>query len=198
MKGNPVLRRLGMITAVAALALTQQACAEEKTAAPTPAPAPASASASATTTVPPASDPILNGKRQVVIKPIESSEGIVALDERGNLGITDGDAPRALFVLTPAGDGYRIETAEADPECLAVKNNGSRSLTVVAAPCDGKADQLWSITPNGEKDGGKRPIHSIASGSAFLQITRSGLIVEELGDAPLLTTYVFVDNGKAQ
>nr|GID89011.1 hypothetical protein Ade03nite_79350 [Actinoplanes derwentensis] len=137
-----------------------------------------------------------------MIVPIESFEGVVVLDDEGNLGLTDGDSDRSMFVFAPHDGKFQIKTAKVarggEPECLGVKNNGSQSLTVAAVACDtGKADQLWDIAPTGKRDEDGDPIYSIANQSAFLQIGRSGLIVEELGDAPLLTTYTFADNGKS-
>ncbi|HWS37984.1 MAG TPA: hypothetical protein VN408_35280 [Actinoplanes sp.] len=213
-----MLRNLGMITAVAALALTQQACAGAQTsqtpaAAPTsPATAETASAEPATTSSQPAAttstkaaakpkDPILAGRRQIVIKPVESFESIVVLDG-GKLTLTDGEAEHGLFVLTPHNGKFLIKTAKVtaggEPDCVGVKNNGSQSLTAVATPCDtSKSGQLFDITATGKKDNGL-PTYSIANQSAFLQITRSGLILEELGDAPLLTTYAFVDNGASK
>ena len=148
-----------------------------------------------------AANPILAGKRQFVIRPIPSTESIVVVDGRGRLSLTDGEAEHGMFVLTPVGDKYLIKTAKAgtggEPSCLGVKNNGSASLTVEAAACDTRrAGQLFTITRQGkDKDGD--PTYAISNRSAFLQVFPSGLIAEELGDAPLKTTYAFVDNGPA-
>jgi hypothetical protein len=147
-------------------------------------------------------DPILAGKRQFVIKPIPSFESIVVVDDRGRLTLTDGEAEHSLFVLTPSGDNYLIKTAKAgtggEPSCLGIRNNGSASLTVEAAACDaGRAGQLFTITRQQGQDNGD-PTYAISNQGAFLQVSpKSGLIAEELGDAPLRTTYAFVDNGPA-
>lgn len=149
-----------------------------------------------------AADPILTGKRQVVIKPIPSFESIVAIDGKGRLNLTDGEAKFGLFVLSPVGKKWQIKTAKAGDgkkaACVGIKNNGSDPLTVVATKCDAKrAGQLFDITKLKAKDNG-RPTYAISSGGAFLQyFPRTGLIAEELGDAPLTTTYSFVDNGPA-
>ncbi|MFI5933914.1 hypothetical protein [Actinoplanes sp. NPDC051494] len=144
-------------------------------------------------------DPILAGKRQIVIKPIPGFESIVAVDDKGRLGLTDGEAEHGLFVLTPHNGKYLIKTAKADssgePSCMGIKNNGSSSLTVVATACDaGRAGQLFTITEQDAKEQGD-PTYSISAQGAFLQVFPDGLIAEELGDAPLETTYAFVDNG---
>jgi hypothetical protein len=149
-----------------------------------------------------AADPILAGKRQVVIKPIPSFESIVAIDGKGRLGLTDGEAEFGLFVLSPVGEKYQIKTAKAGDgkkaACIGVKNNGSNPLTAVAATCDSKrAGQLFDITKLAAKDNG-RPTYAISNAGAFLQyFPRTGLILQELGDAGLETSYSFVDNGPA-
>lgn len=149
-----------------------------------------------------AADPILTGKRQVVIKPIPSAESIVAIDGRGRLDLTDGEARFGLFVLSPVGKKYQIKTAKPGDgrkaACIGVKNNGSNPLTAVTATCSTKrAGQLFDIVKLTAKDNG-RPTYAISNAGAFLQyFPRTGLIVQELGDAELATTYSFVDNGPA-
>jgi hypothetical protein len=205
---NPVrtYRSTAFVAVLAAgLVLTQQACTplERKPADAVAFKPPTSAppSASAPATAPDATgDPILAGKRQIVIKPNPSFEEIVAVDEKGRLGLTDGEAPKGLFVLTPVGDKFQIKTATVEaggePSCMGIKSDGSRSLTVAAAPCDtGRAGQLFTITKQKATDSEGLPTYAISNDSAFLQVFPSGLIAEELGDAPLKTTYSFVDNG---
>ncbi|GAA2492834.1 hypothetical protein [Winogradskya humida] len=149
-----------------------------------------------------ATDPILAGKRQVVIKPIPSFESIVGIDNKGRLNLTDGEPAYGLFVLSPVGAKWQIKTAKAGDgtkaACIGIKNNGSNPLTAVAATCDTKrAGQLFDITKQTATDNG-RPTYAISNAGAFLQyFPRTGLIAEELGDATLETTYSFVDNGAA-
>ncbi|GGN87365.1 hypothetical protein GCM10010112_69930 [Actinoplanes lobatus] len=214
-------RNISAVAVVATLALTQQACSSSSepagqpatqaaapaSATPVPASAPAAADAEPSATAAGDStgataggDPILAGRRQVVIKPIETTESIVVL-EKGKLTTTDGEAEHSLFVFTPHNGKYLIKTAKADaggePSCLGIKSNGSNPLTVVAAACDtSRAGQLFTVEPVGRKDGEGRPIYSISNGDAFLQLSgRYGVIAQELGDAPLSTTYALVDNG---
>jgi len=144
---------------------------------------------------------ILAGKRQVVIKPNPSSESIVAYDAKGRLSLIDGEAEHSLFVLTPAGDKFLVKTAKAtsggEPDCAGIKSNGSASLTVVAAPCDAsRSGQLFTITEQ-KKNANGEPTYAISISGAFLQVGRSGLIAEELGDSTLKTTFSFIDNGPA-
>jgi hypothetical protein len=142
---------------------------------------------------------ILNGTRNVVIVPVPSFESIAALDDMMRLNLTDGDPKYGLFVFTPVNGKYLIRTSEADNSgeapCLRVRPNGSEPLTVVAAPCDTSDPlQLFTVT----LDKAKKSTYAISNQSAFLQVTSDGeLIAEELGDAPLLTTFKLIDNGKA-
>jgi hypothetical protein len=177
----------------AGLVVTQQACTitDRPSNAPVAFTAPAPSSAGAKSPGGTVADPILAGKRQIVIRPIPGVESIVAVDGRGRLGLTDGEAERGLFVLTPVGDKYLIKTAKAEaggePSCLGIKNGA-----VAAAACDTAAGQLFTITRQKTED----PTYAISNRGAFLQVyAKSGLKAEELGDAPLRTTYAFVDNG---
>jgi hypothetical protein len=218
---NPVRnRRTTLLFGVlaAGVLLTQQACTpiDRRSGGPIafttpPADSPAPESTASAGTKPPSGgkksatgqikDPILAGKRQVVIKPLPSFESVVVVDDRGRLSLTDGEAEHSLFVLTPSGDKYLIKTAKAgaggEPSCLGIKNNGSASLTVEAAACDtARAGQLFTITRQKATENGD-PTYAISNQGAFLQVSKDGLIAEELGDAPLKTTYAFVDNGPA-
>ncbi|WP_250009897.1 hypothetical protein [Actinoplanes sp. M2I2] len=145
--------------------------------------------------------PILSGKRQVVIRPAQEAEGILAVDAQGRLNLTDGEAEHTLFVFVPVRDGlHQIRTARAgsggEPSCMGIRSNGSNPLTVVAAACDTRrAGQLFRVreAPEAEADG-----YGISNQGAYLQISAErGLIAEKLGDAPLRTVYTFVDNGAA-
>ncbi|AGL14270.1 hypothetical protein [Actinoplanes sp. N902-109] len=145
---------------------------------------------------------VLAGKRQIVIKPVQTDESILAVDPKGRLNATDGEAEHTLFVLSKKGDKYLIKTAKADssgePSCMGIKTNGNDPLTVVATACDAsRAGQLFTVRKQDKKDNG-RTTYAIDNQGAFLQIAPDfGLIAEELGDSPLRTTYTFVDNGKS-
>jgi hypothetical protein len=138
---------------------------------------------------------VLSGTRKVSIVPVPSFESGLALDSSGRLGLTDAEG--TLFVFTPTGRQFLITTAEVDaktgePSCLRIKSNGSQSLTVVAALCDASNDrQLFDVAADGKN-------YVISNASAYLQVNSDGfLIAEELGDAPLETSFKLVDNGKA-
>ena len=205
-------KKVLLTAAVAGFVLSQQAC--DSAAAPVaalPSAGPATASATPVRSASPAAessgsgslsaDGVLSGERKVVIKPVGSPESIVAVDDKGRLSSTDGEAPKGLFLLVPTEDAYMIKTAEVEstgnPSCMGVRNNGSDPLTVVASTCDAARDgQLFEIEE--EEGGSGERTYSIRNGDAFLQITREfGLIAQELGDSPLETTFSFVDNGQA-
>ncbi|WKU03572.1 hypothetical protein [Micromonospora sp. HUAS LYJ1] len=146
---------------------------------------------------------VLSGRREVTIVRVQATESGVALDG-GALVEVDDDSGRQLFVPTPAGDGkYLIKAygrrdghpANDDPACWQVLNPGDgKPLTVEGTACDPrKPTQLFSIVGKG---GGA---YAISNDSAFLQFSPSrGLILEELGDAPLRSTFRLVDNGPAR
>jgi hypothetical protein len=144
---------------------------------------------------------VLSGKRQVTIVRAQASESALSLTDR--LVEVDDDSGRQLFVPTPLGnDRYLIKAyakpnnhpAADAPSCWQVHNaRTSAPLTVKAAPCDTKnPDQWFTITARDKQT------YAISNASAFLQHSpTSGLILEELGYAPLRSTFRFVDNGTA-
>ncbi|WP_422753800.1 hypothetical protein [Micromonospora sp. WMMD708] len=178
------------------------------TTAPDPTAPPASTSASPSR---PAGKPsatagaggVLSGRREVTIVRVQAAESGVALDG-GALVEVDDDSGRQLFVPTPAGGGkYLIKAygrrdghpANDDPACWQVLNPGNgKPLTVEGTACDkSRPTQLFSIVSKG------KGAYAISNDSAFLQFSPSrGLILEELGDAPLRSTFRLVDNGPAR
>ncbi|MFK3985129.1 hypothetical protein ACI2K4_32750 [Micromonospora sp. NPDC050397] len=149
-----------------------------------------------------ATDPALSGEREVTIVRVQASEGGLSLD--GRLGEADDDSGRQLFVPTPLGaGGYLIKAytrpnnhpAADEPSCWQVRNPGdAQPLSVEAAVCaEADPDQRFTITAKG------KGTYAISHESAFLQYSpTNGLILEELGDAPLRSTFRFVDNGPAR
>jgi len=142
---------------------------------------------------------ILGGKRQVVIVPVDSFESVVAVDEKGRLGLTDGPSDKTLFVLVPAGSGqHLIRTARAgsggEPACMGLRDNGSAPATVVAAACDtSRPGQRFTIEKTGKKEN-DRPTYAIrADGDRYLRADRSGIVAGAARD----TTFTLADNGAA-
>ncbi|WFE95822.1 hypothetical protein [Micromonospora sp. WMMD987] len=176
------------------------------TAAPTTAPAttaPSSRPTGKPSATAGAATPVLSGKREVTIVRVQSTESGVSMDG-GTLVEVDDDSGRQLFVPTPTGGGkYLIKSygrrdnhpASDDPACWQVLNPGDGGpLTVEGAVCDArKPTQQFTITSKG------KGAYAISNASAFLQFSPSrGLILEELGDAPLRSTFRLVDNGPAR
>jgi hypothetical protein len=141
---------------------------------------------------------VLSGAHVTTIVRAQAFESGVSLSDDGVLTEADDDSGRQLFVPTPVGgDRYLIKayrSATDTPLCWQANNpdNGT-SITVQGADCDeANADQLFSITR--EDDG----TYAISNDDLYLQFSgTSGLILEELGDAPLETTFRINDNGPA-
>lgn len=146
---------------------------------------------------------VLSGERQVTIVRAQAFESGLSMSDDGKLVEADDDSGRQLFVPTPLGEGrYLVKAytrandhpAADEPSCWQVHNpQTSEPLTVEAAPCDAdNPDQWFTITRSGKRT------YAISNASAYLQHSPSrGLILEELGDAPLRSTFRFVDNGPA-
>ncbi|MET8370116.1 hypothetical protein ABZU42_10345 [Micromonospora profundi] len=147
-------------------------------------------------------DRVLSGTREVTIVRVQSPEGGIALD--GQLMEVDDDSGRQLFVPTPlGGDTYLIKAygradghpANDEPACWQVDNPGNaRPLTIEGAVCDpDNPAQRFTITASG------KGAYAISNRSAYLQHSPSrGIILEEVGDAPLRSTFRLVDNGPAR
>jgi len=164
---------------------------------------PSTASTASTPSTPSTpNDRVLSGTREVTIVRVQASEGGIALD--GQLMEVDDDSGRQLFVPTPlGGDTYLIKAygrvnnhpANDEPACWQVDNPGNaRPLTVEGAVCDSKNPaQRFTITASG------KGAYAISNRSAYLQHSPTrGIILEEVGDAPLRSTFRFVDNGPAR
>ncbi|MFI7598181.1 hypothetical protein [Actinoplanes sp. NPDC049681] len=99
-------------------------------------------------TAPPAGNPVLSGRRQIVIRPIPPGESSVT------------------GVLNPVGDKYMIKVVEGS--CLGVGKNGA----VAGEACDpSRAGQLFTITPAGAS------AYAISNQGEFLQISPGGDLI---------------------
>ncbi|MCZ7422608.1 hypothetical protein O7605_24205 [Verrucosispora sp. WMMA2121] len=166
-------------------------------------PVPADGPGVATTPRPTATaDPLLSGKRRVTIVRVGAFESGLALLDGGRLAEVDDDRGRQVFVPTPVGSGQFLVKAyrsggTGQPVCWQVRNPGDgRPLYVRGATC--RADdpaQRFEITA--VTDGGPRE-YLISNRWAYLRDSaRSGLIMEELGDAPPASSFRFTDTGPA-
>ena len=205
-----------------ALVLALQGCSadDDTPAAPVTSAAPvagpstlSSAEASATSGIggAPAPAGALDGKRQIFLLPriqdTELADSVLAVTAAGRLQVTDDYADRALFVPVPRGGGAQerlIKTGTlrsgGEPMCLQIRSNGANPRTVVTAACDaGEPTQLFTFDAAGEDEDG-HPTYAVRNGDAFLQwhpMGETGLVVEELGDSRLQTTFALRDQGAA-
>ncbi|TDC65240.1 hypothetical protein E1258_06055 [Micromonospora sp. KC207] len=145
---------------------------------------------------------VLSGTREVTIVRVQAFESVVSLDA-GWLTEVDDDSGRQLFVPTPlGGHKYLVKSygkrnghpANDEPACWQVYHEAAQPLSVQGAVCDAaNPDQQFTITSQGNRT------YAISNHSAYLQYSPTrGLILEELGDAPLLSTFRLIDNGPAR
>ncbi|GLY23784.1 hypothetical protein [Micromonospora sp. NBRC 101691] len=221
----PRSTRTGTVAVLCAGLLLTQGCAADPDGQPAAAPsagpttgppsgepsAPPSATTSSAPTGSPSSggggggdDAILQGERQVVIAPVDSFESILAVDPKGRLNLTDGEAEYTLFVLDPVAGRHQIKTAKAgsggEPFCMGLRDNGTKPKTIVSAGCDtSAAGQLFTLERMKDTDEKGRPTYAIrGDGDVYVRTTATdGLVAELPGDEGPGTTFVFVDNGKA-
>ncbi|WP_343450503.1 hypothetical protein [Micromonospora oryzae] len=147
-------------------------------------------------------DPVLSGKRRVTIVRVGSFESGLSLLDGGRLAEVDDDRGRQVFVPTPLGAGeYLIKAyyggGTGKPVCWQARNpNNGQPLYVAGATC--RADdpaQRFAIAP---APGGGAREYLVSNRWAYLRDSaRSGLILEELGDAPPVSSFRFNDTGPA-
>ncbi|MBQ1047644.1 hypothetical protein KBX50_03955 [Micromonospora sp. C51] len=154
--------------------------------------------------VPTATPAVLSGTRQVTITRVDGFEAGLSLTDDGRLAEVDDDSGRQLFVPTPlSGQNFLIRSyrgagggpGTGEPVCWQVRNpGGSRPLVVEGAACrEDEPRQQFTISAADADEG-----FLISNNSAYLRTSReSGLILEELGDAPPTSSFRFNDNGPA-
>ncbi|MEU5672549.1 hypothetical protein ACGF3C_30940 [Micromonospora sp. NPDC047762] len=162
---------------------------------------PTPTAATPTTSSAEVTDPLLSGKREITITRVRGSGEPLEISGRLEEGGDTGG--RILFVPTPiGGDRYVIRAfgtrdghpANDDPSCWQV--NGldiEPELTIGVAVCD-QDDPIQRFTIIAKGDG----TYAIGSETRFLQhLPGNGLILKELGNAKLNTTFRFADKGPA-
>ncbi|WFE47906.1 hypothetical protein [Verrucosispora sp. WMMD1129] len=154
--------------------------------------------------VPTATPAVLSGTRQVTITRVDGFEAGLSLTDDGRLAEVDDDSGRQLFVPTPlSGQNFLIRSyrgagggpGAGEPVCWRVRNpSGSQPLVVEGAACrEDEPRQQFTISAADADEG-----FLISNNSAYLRTSReSGLILEELGDAPPASSFRFNDNGPA-
>ncbi|MEV6815096.1 hypothetical protein [Micromonospora sp. NPDC051296] len=149
-----------------------------------------------------ATDPVLSGKRRVTIVRVGAFESGLSLLDGGRLAEVDDDRGRQVFVPTPLGkQEFLIKSyyggGTGQPVCWQAHNPGNaQPLVVRGATCRaGDPRQRFVIAP--AAGGGAREF-VISNQWAYLRTSaRSGLILEELGDAPPASSFRFNDTGPA-
>ncbi|WP_341720952.1 hypothetical protein QQG74_15285 [Micromonospora sp. FIMYZ51] len=147
-------------------------------------------------------DPVLSGKRRVTIVRVGAFESGLSLLDGGRLAEVDDDRGRQVFVPTPLGrDEFLIKAyyggGTGQPICWQARNpQNTQPLYVAGATCRaGDPAQRFVITA--APDGGPRE-YLISNRWAYLRDSaRSGLILEEMGDAPPFSSFRFNDTGPA-
>ncbi|WDZ87255.1 hypothetical protein [Micromonospora cathayae] len=150
----------------------------------------------------PTVDPVLSGTRRVTIVRVGAFESGLSLLDGGRLAEVDDDRGRQVFVPTPLGAGEFLVKSyygggTGQPVCWQAYNPGnSQPLVVRGATCRaGDPAQRFVIAP--ASAGGLRE-YLISNRWAYLRDSaRSGLILEELGDAPPFSSFRFNDVGPA-
>ncbi|WP_327026184.1 hypothetical protein [Micromonospora sp. NBC_01739] len=147
-------------------------------------------------------DPVLSGERRVTIVRVGAFESGLSLLDGGRLAEVDGAEGRQVFVPTPLGAGeYLIKAyyggGTGKPVCWQSHNpQNTQPLYVRGATCRaGDPAQRFVIAP---AEGGGPREYVISNRWAYLRDSaRSGLILEELGDAAPLRSFRFNDTGPA-
>ena len=120
----------------------------------------------------------------------------------GELTVGDGTGKDALFVLEPVGVDYMIKSVNPDiahRPCLGVKLDPEGYASLVGAECEPTGATVFSISREGRDDKG-RTSYSIISekyGVVQWEDTEKEIYVQEMGDAPIDTTFSLVDRGAA-
>ncbi|MFC8850256.1 MULTISPECIES: hypothetical protein, partial [unclassified Micromonospora] len=147
-------------------------------------------------------DPVLSGKRRVTIVRVGSFESGLSLLDGGRLAEVDDDRGRQVFVPTPLGSGeYLIKAyyggGTGQPVCWQARNpNNGKPLFVGGAAC--RADDPAQRFVIASAPAGEAREYLISNRWAYLRDSaRSGLILEELGDGPPVSSFRFNDTGPA-
>lgn len=150
----------------------------------------------------PSIDPVLSGQRRVTIVRVGAFESGLSLLDGGRLAEVDDDRGRQVFVPTPLGSGEFLVKAyygggTGKPICWQAHNpQNTQPLHVRGATCRANDPaQRFVIAP---AEGGGPREYVISNRWAYLRDSaRSGLILEELGDAAPFSSFRFNDTGPA-
>ncbi|GGL00174.1 serine/threonine-protein kinase [Mangrovihabitans endophyticus] len=145
---------------------------------------------------------ILRGERQTLIHVVEIDRDLALDLHAAQVQALDGTGPKSLFALVPYGVDYLIRTLRegtGEPQtCLGVKIVPDRSASLVPVSCTPTRATIFSLSPTEGRDDHDRPaflLSNEAYGVVQWSPSRRQVIVEELGDAPALSSFSFVDRG---
>ncbi|MFD6757376.1 MULTISPECIES: hypothetical protein [Micromonospora] len=150
----------------------------------------------------PSVDAVLSGTRRITIVRVGAFESGLSLLDGGRLAEVDGAEGRQVFVPTPLGAGeYLIKAyyggGTGKPICWQSHNpQNTQPLYVRGATCRAN-DPAQRFVITAAEGGGPRE-YVISNRWAYLRDSvRSGLILEELGDAAPFSSFRFNDTGPA-
>ncbi|MFI2710712.1 serine/threonine-protein kinase [Micromonospora sp. NPDC018662] len=144
---------------------------------------------------------MLAGQRRLLLHVVEIDRDL-SLPFDGKLTVGDGTGKDALFVLEPVGVDYMIRSVNPDVAhrpCLGVKLDAEGYASLVGAECEPTGATMFGISPEG-KDDKARTSYSIFNdkyGLVQWDDTEKEIYVQEMGDAPIDTTFSLVDRGAA-
>lgn len=143
---------------------------------------------------------ILRGNRQTLIHVAEIDRDLAMQLHSAEVEAGDGTGAKSLFALDSLGVDYMIRSME-DPSverCVGVKVIPDVGSRLVAADCTPTKATVFSLVRTEQTDDQGRPTYWISNeayGHVQWSNDRNSLIVEEIGDAPPLSTFSFVDRG---
>ncbi|QLQ36403.1 serine/threonine protein kinase [Micromonospora robiginosa] len=144
---------------------------------------------------------ILAGQRRVLLHVVEIDRDL-SLPFDGELTVGDGTGRDALFVLEPVGVDFMIKSVNPDiahRPCLGVKLDSEGYAFLVGADCQPTGATVFEISREGKDDKGRTSYAIVSDKYGVVQWDESQkkIYVQELGDAPIDTTFSLVDRGDA-
>ena len=144
---------------------------------------------------------ILRGTRRILIHLSEADRDLALDLHDSEVKAGDGTGAKSLFVLVPYGVDYLVRTLRAgtaDETCLGVKIIPDGAASLAPTECAPTSATIFSLSPTGHQDDKGRPTYYLNSDAyGFVQFdpTDRVVFVEEVGDAPPLSTFSLVDRG---
>jgi hypothetical protein len=145
------------------------------------------------------------GKNKALIHIAEIDHDLALDGPFSEVEAGDGTGSRSEFILIPMGVDYLIRALYAPDEeevCVGVRLLADASAKLVATECATGVGTLFELIPTKLKDDKNRPrFHLYNNAYGFVQWDQDanegagGFFVEQVGDAPPLTTFSFVDRG---